>query len=66
MSAPDAVTIDIVTSYNDMLSAHAPYETYPTQIKAAAQRTGAVARVAGGVPAMCDGITPGRPRAWAR
>ncbi len=61
MSAQDAVTIGIVTSYNDMLSAHAPYETYPTQIKAAAQRTGAVARVAGGVPAMCDGITQGRP-----
>ncbi len=50
-----------MTAYNDMLSAHAPYETYPRDIKAAASAVGAVARVAGGVPAMCDGVTQGRP-----
>ena len=54
------MSIGIVTSYNDMLSAHAPYETYPQQIKATARSIGGVARVAGGVPAMCDGITQGR------
>lgn len=52
--------IGIVTSYNDMLSAHQPYETYPQLIKAAARKHGAVAQVAGGVPAMCDGVTQGR------
>lgn len=51
--------LGIVTSYNDMLSAHAPYERYPEQIKRAARDVGAVAQVAGGVPAMCDGITQG-------
>ena len=56
----EAVSIGIVTAYNDMLSAHTPYETYPPQIKAAAASVGAVARVAGGVPAMCDGVTQGR------
>lgn len=50
----------IVSSYNDMLSAHKPFEDYPAQIKAAALRAGAIAQVAGGVPAMCDGITQGR------
>jgi phosphogluconate dehydratase len=50
----------IVTAYNDMLSAHQPYETYPERIRAAARRCGASAQVAGGVPAMCDGITQGR------
>ncbi len=60
LTGDDAASIAIVTSYNDMLSAHAPYETYPQQIKAAATAVGAVARVAGGVPAMCDGITQGR------
>ena len=53
--------IAIVTSYNDMLSAHAPYETYPRQLKQAVIRAGGLAQVAGGVPAMCDGITQGRP-----
>ena len=53
--------IGIVTSYNDMLSAHQPFETFPAIIKAAARTTGATAQVAGGVPAMCDGITQGRP-----
>jgi len=60
MTGDSAVSIGIVTSYNDMLSAHAPYEHYPQAIKATAREIGAVARVAGGVPAMCDGITQGR------
>jgi len=51
--------IGIVTAYNDMLSAHQPYASYPDQIKAAARAAGGVAQVAGGVPAMCDGITQG-------
>ena len=49
----------IVTAYNDMLSAHQPYETYPEMIRRAAREAGGVAQVAGGVPAMCDGITQG-------
>ena len=53
--------IGIVTSYNDMLSAHQPYASYPDQIKNAALRFNATAQVAGGVPAMCDGVTQGRP-----
>ncbi|MFI0395176.1 phosphogluconate dehydratase [Paracoccus jiaweipingae] len=53
--------IGIVTAYNDMLSAHQPYADYPAHIKAAAARVGATAQVAGGVPAMCDGVTQGRP-----
>ncbi len=53
--------IAIVTAYNDMLSAHQPYEGYPQLIKAAARQAGATAQVAGGVPAMCDGVTQGRP-----
>ncbi len=52
-------SIGIVTSYNDMLSAHAPYEHYPEIIRRAARDVGAVAQVAGGVPAMCDGVTQG-------
>jgi phosphogluconate dehydratase len=60
MSADSGASVGIVTSYNDMLSAHAPFEHYPQAIKAAARDLGAVARVAGGVPAMCDGITQGR------
>ncbi|WP_083501843.1 phosphogluconate dehydratase [Sphaerimonospora mesophila] len=52
--------VAIVTSYNDMLSAHQPYETYPAQLKRAVRAAGGVAQVAGGVPAMCDGITQGR------
>ncbi|WP_137294319.1 phosphogluconate dehydratase [Nocardioides dongxiaopingii] len=50
----------IVTSYNDMLSAHQPYVDYPPVLKKAAIRAGGLAQVAGGVPAMCDGITQGR------
>ncbi|VDC31625.1 phosphogluconate dehydratase [Pseudogemmobacter humi] len=53
--------LGIVTAYNDMLSAHQPYEDYPAQIRAAARRAGATAQVAGGVPAMCDGVTQGQP-----
>ena len=52
--------IGVVTSYNDMLSAHQPFEKYPEVIRAAARTVGATAQVAGGVPAMCDGVTQGR------
>ncbi|HET9146609.1 MAG TPA: phosphogluconate dehydratase [Acetobacteraceae bacterium] len=52
--------IAIVTSYNDMLSAHQPFERFPALIKAAVRAAGGVAQVAGGVPAMCDGVTQGR------
>lgn len=51
--------IGIVSSYNEMLSAHAPYKTFPDLIKTAARENGGVAQFAGGVPAMCDGITQG-------
>lgn len=53
--------IAIVSAYNDMLSAHQPYETYPEIIKEAVKSTGGVAQFAGGVPAMCDGVTQGQP-----
>ena len=52
--------IGIITSYNDMLSAHAPFEHYPDIIRKAAREAGAIAQVAGGVPAMCDGVTQGQ------
>lgn len=52
--------IGIITSYNDMLSAHQPYERYPDLIKKALHAVGAVGQVAGGVPAMCDGVTQGQ------
>lgn len=52
--------IAIITSYNDMLSAHQPYESYPHQIRQALHSVGAVGQVAGGVPAMCDGVTQGQ------
>ena len=66
-SGPDKVALrdkpwpnlGIVTAYNDMLSAHQPYERFPMLLKAAAREAGAVAQVAGGVPAMCDGVTQG-------
>ena len=51
--------IGIITAYNDMLSAHQPYEHYPERLRATARALGATAQVAGGVPAMCDGITQG-------
>ncbi|NVK57878.1 MAG: phosphogluconate dehydratase [Alteromonadaceae bacterium] len=53
--------IAIVSSYNDMLSAHQPYETYPKIIKDTVREVGSVAQFAGGVPAMCDGVTQGNP-----
>jgi phosphogluconate dehydratase len=56
-----SLNLGIVTSYNDMLSAHQPYQFYPDIIKAAAHQIGATAQVAGGVPAMCDGVTQGQP-----
>ena len=55
-----APNLGIVTAYNDMLSAHQPFENYPARIKAAARSVGATAQVAGGVPAMCDGVTQGQ------
>lgn len=55
-----AMNIGIVTAYNDMLSAHQPYGHYPEQIKLFAREVGATAQVAGGVPAMCDGVTQGQ------
>ena len=59
--AEKAPHLGIVTAYNDMLSAHQPYESYPAQIRAEAHRLGATVQVAGGVPAMCDGVTQGTP-----
>ena len=53
--------LGIVTSYNDMLSAHQPFERFPPLIRQAAREAGATAQVAGGVPAMCDGVTQGQP-----
>ncbi|WP_375194992.1 dihydroxy-acid dehydratase, partial [Sphingobium sp.] len=55
-----AMNFGIVTAYNDMLSAHQPYGRYPEQIKLAAREVGCTAQVAGGVPAMCDGVTQGQ------
>ncbi|APG62345.1 phosphogluconate dehydratase [Sphingorhabdus lutea] len=55
-----ALNIGIITAYNDMLSAHQPYGRYPEQIKIFAREKGATAQVAGGVPAMCDGVTQGQ------
>ena len=57
--AQKAPHIGIVTAYNDMLSAHAPLQYYPDLVKTEARRLGATAQVAGGVPAMCDGVTQG-------
>ncbi len=55
-----APNIGIVTAYNDMLSAHQPFEVFPDIIRKAAREAGATAQVAGGVPAMCDGVTQGQ------
>ena len=60
LSEGRVANIGIVSAYNDMLSAHQPFESYPAQIKAAAAAKGAVAQFAGGVPAMCDGVTQGQ------
>ena len=61
MRDPSAPNIAIVSAYNDMLSAHQPLGRFPDLIKAAAAEIGATAQFAGGVPAMCDGVTQGRP-----
>jgi phosphogluconate dehydratase len=61
MRNPTAPNVAIVSAYNDMLSAHQPYERFPAIIKAAAEAVNATAQFAGGVPAMCDGVTQGRP-----
>jgi phosphogluconate dehydratase len=58
--AGGTMNIGIVTAFNDMLSAHQPYERYPQAIKLFAREVGATAQVAGGVPAMCDGVTQGQ------
>jgi phosphogluconate dehydratase len=55
----DAGNLAVVTAYNDMLSAHQPFEYYPEKIRQAARAAGGTAQVAGGVPAMCDGVTQG-------
>lgn len=60
LTAGKAANIGIVSAYNDMLSAHQPFEDYPAQIKQVAAEHGAVAQFAGGVPAMCDGVTQGQ------
>jgi len=59
--AQRAPHIGVVTAYNDMLSAHQPYESYPALIRDTARQLGATVQVAGGVPAMCDGVTQGLP-----
>jgi len=59
--AEKAPNLGVVTAYNDMLSAHQPYESYPALIRDEARRHGATVQVAGGVPAMCDGVTQGLP-----
>ncbi|WP_337187801.1 phosphogluconate dehydratase [Phenylobacterium sp.] len=61
MRDPGAPNVAIVSAYNDMLSAHQPYERFPDVIRRAAREAGATAQYAGGVPAMCDGVTQGRP-----
>jgi phosphogluconate dehydratase len=60
LSGDSVANIAIVSAYNDMLSAHQPFETFPAMLKKAAQAHGAVAQFAGGVPAMCDGVTQGQ------
>jgi phosphogluconate dehydratase len=60
LKADEQPNLAIINAYNDMLSAHVPYKEYPDQIKAIAEKYEATAQVAGGVPAMCDGVTQGR------
>ncbi len=60
LAAVRAPNLGVVTAYNDMLSAHQPFERYPDLIRTAARAAGATAQVAGGVPAMCDGVTQGQ------
>lgn len=59
LAGDQILNIGIISAYNDMLSAHQPFETFPQIIKQAAREAGGVAQVAGGVPAMCDGVTQG-------
>ena len=59
LKASRGPNLAIVTAYNDMLSAHQPYHAYPAQMKVWAREAGATAQVAGGTPAMCDGVTQG-------
>ena len=61
LAAGRAPNLGIITAYNDMLSAHQPYERFPELIRETARAQGATAQVAGGVPAMCDGVTQGQP-----
>ncbi|MBZ9888293.1 MULTISPECIES: phosphogluconate dehydratase [unclassified Mesorhizobium] len=61
LGADKVPNLGIITSYNDMLSAHQPFESFPALIKDAAREAGGIAQVAGGVPAMCDGVTQGQP-----
>ncbi|HEV7229591.1 phosphogluconate dehydratase [Brevundimonas sp.] len=61
MMGGKAPNLGVVTAYNDMLSAHQPFERFPEVIRKAAREMGATAQVAGGTPAMCDGVTQGRP-----
>jgi len=61
LASGKSANIGIITAYNDMLSAHQPFQRFPEIIKTAARARGATAQVAGGVPAMCDGITQGTP-----
>ena len=61
LSGDRVPNIGIITSYNDMLSAHQPFEAFPALIKQAAAEAGGIAQVAGAVPAMCDGVTQGQP-----
>ncbi len=60
LTGGDVANLAIVSAYNEMLSAHQPFEVYPEQIRRAAREAGAVAQFAGGVPAMCDGVTQGQ------
>ena len=61
LAAGDAGNLGIVTAYNDMLSAHQPFHRFPDLIREAVRQIGGTAQVAGGVPAMCDGVTQGAP-----
>ena len=61
LAAGRVANLGIITAYNDMLSAHRPFETYPDLIRRAAAAAGVTVQVAGGVPAMCDGVTQGQP-----
>jgi len=61
LSHSPKANVGIISAYNDMLSAHEPYKDYPALIKAAVREAGGVAQFAGGVPAMCDGVTQGMP-----